>query len=90
MKKWLESQFNMMRKEDQCFRDAFLTAVRLSEEKLNLEKANSLRELVLNMTIEEQWKYANNYHLESLYNIFYSLHQAARAFQARWIPSMKE
>ena len=78
-RKWLESQYNMMRKEDQLFRDAVLAALKLDPTRnKSISAADSLRETILNLTMEEQFKYANNVHMESLYNHFYALHRASR------------
>lgn len=48
-KKLLDNQFNLIRMEDQVYRDALLAALKLETNKI--EKFNSLRETILDMTI---------------------------------------
>lgn len=57
--KWLEKNAFAKSFEDSVYRNALLSAVRQSPE----QPIDALREVIINMTISEQQKYANNYHL---------------------------
>ena len=63
MRKWLENQYNVIRREDEIFRSAMLSAIRLAQKNKESFSLPNLHETILEMTIPEQFKYSTNNHL---------------------------
>ncbi len=72
--KWLEKNAFAKAFEDEIYRSAFLAAIRNSPS----IGYDHLREQILDMTIGEQQKYANNIHIEQLFTHFHLFHKCSR------------